>query len=98
MDVRFTTIHDPVVALLIHWYRFILEGILTVIIALLAYWTIPDEPATARFLSDGEKHLAISMLRIDRPQSVANIQVHTVDNHFKWKYVWAAFTDWQVRS
>lgn len=85
---------------LIYPKRFILEGILTVIVALLAYWIIPDEPATAKFLSNIEKNLAISKLRIDRPQShfaaSPDTQEQTVDNHFKWKYVWAAFTDWQV--
>ncbi|KAK6386800.1 hypothetical protein LTS17_000062 [Exophiala oligosperma] len=62
----------------------------------MAYWIIPDEPLKARFLSDSERSLAIAQLQIDRPQyNSASGEPH-LTSRFKWKYVWAAFTDWQT--
>ncbi|EXJ89681.1 hypothetical protein A1O3_02748 [Capronia epimyces CBS 606.96] len=75
---------------------FILEGLLTVLVAFSAFWIIPDEPATANFLDEREKSLAIMRLRIDRPQSTTTPQERTLNHQFKWKFVWAAFTDWQT--
>lgn len=44
---------------------FILEGIFTVIVAVAAYWLVPDWPETARFLKPDERDLLIARLAMD---------------------------------
>ncbi|UZP45198.1 hypothetical protein NXS19_013010 [Fusarium pseudograminearum] len=51
---------------------FILEGIATVIIAVVSYWFIPDWPETAKFLSDDERALLINRLAEDRKDTHMN--------------------------
>lgn len=73
---------------------FILEGILTVIVALLAFFTLYDFPETAQFLTEPERAWVVNRLRYqgsnDTSHKVAESQ------NFKWKYVREAFTDWQI--
>jgi MFS family permease len=44
---------------------FILEGIFTVIVAIAAYWIVPDWPETAKFLKPEERELLIARLAMD---------------------------------
>ncbi|KAH8822078.1 major facilitator superfamily domain-containing protein [Xylogone sp. PMI_703] len=48
-----------------HGWRwiFILEGIFTVLVAIVSYWIIPDWPETARFLKEDERELLVYRLR-----------------------------------
>ncbi|KAI5950939.1 hypothetical protein KGF54_004013 [Candida jiufengensis] len=46
-------------------YLFIIEGCLTVLIAPLAYWVLPDTPSNTKFLSQQEKDLIQWKLRKD---------------------------------
>src|ERR1700709_1450904 len=39
---------------------FILEGIFTIIVAVAAYWLVPDWPETAKFLKPAERELLIA--------------------------------------
>lgn len=73
---------------------FILEGILTVVVALVAYFTIYDFPETASFLTQREREFVIHRLKYQGSSSGAK----KVAQHegFDWKYVRDAFTDWQV--
>ncbi|GAB1520581.1 hypothetical protein RhiTH_003660 [Rhizoctonia solani] len=63
---------------------FILEGILTVIAAIAAYWLVPNWPERASFLTEREKARLIARLKHDSAG---------VSEQFKWKYVREALTD-----
>ena len=45
---------------------FVIEGIITIGLALIAYFTLTDRPATARWLSQEEKDLAIARVKSER--------------------------------
>ncbi|KAI2640358.1 MFS general substrate transporter [Hypomontagnella submonticulosa] len=77
---------------------FILEGLATVLIAILAFFVLHDFPETATFLTEKEREFVVFRLKYqgqfhgkeqERPQ-VAQAE------EFEWKYVFAAFKDWQI--
>lgn len=73
---------------------FILEGLLTVAVALVAPFAIHDSPETATFLTEQERRFVIHSLRI---QNSADAREMVQDEaKFQWKYVIDAFTDWQI--
>ena len=82
-------------SVLTHVDSFILEGILTVIVASVAYKVMVDEPSTAKFLSDHEKHLLLNALNDTCTHSGA-APATEAEKYLKWKHVVAALTDWQV--
>ncbi|KAJ6440498.1 MFS nicotinic acid transporter Tna1 [Purpureocillium lavendulum] len=80
---------------------FILEGIVTVLVAVLAFFLLYDFPETAEFLTEEERAFVIHRLKYQG-------QIHTATEdgyamvavaqaeEFKWDYVWQAFKDWQI--
>jgi hypothetical protein len=76
---------------------FILEGLLTVIVAILSYFCVWDEPATASFLTEDEKEALLDALQPVRIGPSTNPQLGH-GHSFKWKHVAAALVDWQVGS
>lgn len=66
---------------------FILEGILTFLVALWAYRAFKDYPDTAKFLTEPEKNEVRRRLEEDRS---------SLADEWDIKYVWAALTDWKV--
>jgi hypothetical protein len=72
---------------------FILEGILTVVVAVLAYWIVQDDPSKAKFLTEREKRILYQALHENSAATVASAEEN---EHFKWKHVWAALKDWQT--
>lgn len=66
---------------------FILEGVLTLIVAATAYWVIVDTPKTAKFLTEAE--------RIEVERRLAEDRSGLADE-FDMKYVWDALTDWKI--
>ncbi|KAI9738788.1 MAG: hypothetical protein M1834_008295 [Cirrosporium novae-zelandiae] len=68
---------------------FILEGIATVIVACVAFFLIYDFPDTASFLTDEERAWVVHRLRYQHSE-ISETQ------HFEWKFVKAAFLDWQI--
>ncbi|PGH20341.1 hypothetical protein AJ80_03609 [Polytolypa hystricis UAMH7299] len=72
---------------------FILEGILTVVVAVIAFFTIYDFPETASFLTERERAWVVHRLKYQG--SVGMKMVAQVET-FQWKYVKDAFTDWQI--
>ncbi|KAK4196748.1 putative high-affinity nicotinic acid transporter [Triangularia verruculosa] len=66
---------------------FILEGILTVIIAISAYFVMQDYPATAKFLTAEERAEVSARLKRDRS---------SLADEFDMKYFWAALKDWKI--
>ncbi|CDO51416.1 hypothetical protein DV495_003002 [Geotrichum candidum] len=77
---------------------FILEGILTVLVACLAYYWLYDYPSTAKFLTAEEKAFVQHRLIYDSHVKGASVGgVQFVENtEVDRKYVKAAFLDWQL--
>ncbi|KAH7385556.1 major facilitator superfamily domain-containing protein [Phaeosphaeria sp. MPI-PUGE-AT-0046c] len=66
---------------------FILEGLLSILVSMIAYWCIHDYPATARFLTAGERKEVERRLEADHGH---------LSNDFDMKYVWQAIKDWKI--
>ncbi|KAJ5390513.1 uncharacterized protein N7496_001581 [Penicillium cataractarum] len=75
---------------------FILEGMLTVIVAIISFFYVWDEPATANFLTDHEKEALLDALQPTRIAQSTNPQLGH-GHSFKWKQVMAALLDWQAQ-
>ncbi|EMC98125.1 hypothetical protein BAUCODRAFT_413899 [Baudoinia panamericana UAMH 10762] len=76
---------------------FILEGIVTVLVAVLAFFVMYDFPETASFLTPEERAFIAFRLRYDG-QDAETDDTHRVAQNEKqdWSSVRAAFADWQV--
>ncbi|KAI9850315.1 MAG: hypothetical protein M1838_005875 [Thelocarpon superellum] len=68
---------------------FILEGLATVVIGLVAFCMVHDFPDDARFLSDVDRARVIRRLREDKQSSAEH-------EEFKMAYVWASLRDWKT--
>ncbi|KAF2154446.1 major facilitator superfamily transporter [Myriangium duriaei CBS 260.36] len=66
---------------------FILEGIITTVVAVWAYWAMKDYPDTAKFLTEDEKKEVHRRLEHDHGSAT---------EAFHMKYVWQAASDWKV--
>lgn len=79
---------------------FILEGILTVLVAIIAYFTLYDYPETAGFLTEDERAFVVYRLKYQghlKGEDADAAQHHVAQtDEFKWEYVKAAFLDWQI--
>ncbi|KAF2281290.1 MFS transporter [Westerdykella ornata] len=64
---------------------FILEGLLTIVIAVIAYWFISNYPESVSWLSDKERSFIQARLRADSDS--------TNDEKFTWADVWVTFKD-----
>ncbi|KAI9805321.1 MAG: hypothetical protein M1833_005774 [Piccolia ochrophora] len=73
---------------------FILEGIATVAVAIMAFFTIYDFPETAEFLTPEERAWVVHRLKYQGNESSGEKVAE--EDEFKWKYVLDAFTDWQI--
>lgn len=73
---------------------FILEGLLTVLVAFVAPFAIHDSPETATFLTEAERRFVIHSLRIQH--SADSHEIVEADDKFQMRYVIDAFTDWQI--
>lgn len=66
---------------------FILEGIVTFLVALWAYRAFNDYPDTAKFLTEDERKEIYRRLNEDRS---------ALADEFDMKFVWQAFKDWKI--
>ncbi|KAK3175687.1 hypothetical protein K4F52_010070 [Lecanicillium sp. MT-2017a] len=66
---------------------FILEGLATVIVAIIAYIVMHDYPDTAKFLTQPERKEVVRRLTQDRS---------ALSNEFKMKFVKDALKDWKI--
>ena len=66
---------------------FILEGIITFVVALWAFWAFNDYPDTAKFITESERKEIYRRLNEDRG---------ALADEFDTKYVWQAFKDWKI--
>ncbi|KAF9995826.1 hypothetical protein BGZ79_010448, partial [Entomortierella chlamydospora] len=67
---------------------FILEGLPTIVCAIVAYFLLPDFPETSTFLTPEEKALTIKRLKIDVGPAT--------NTQFSWQQFFAAFKDWKL--
>jgi|TARA_R110002003_G_scaffold144_5_gene13357 MFS family permease len=77
---------------------FILEGILTVVVAIVAYFTLFDFPETASFLTEEERAFVVYRLKYQdfKDEAEAGAVRVAQDDTFQWKFVKSAFLDWQI--
>lgn len=66
-------------------YVFLIFGAISLVLGIFAFWLLPDLPATARFLNERERAIALDRVAVNR-QGVKNHQ-------FKWYQVWQAARD-----
>ncbi|EON64993.1 hypothetical protein W97_04228 [Coniosporium apollinis CBS 100218] len=66
---------------------FIIEGIVTLIVAFIAFVVMNDYPATAKFLTDAEKKEVSRRLEHDRS---------SLADEYHIKYLWHALQDWKI--
>ncbi|PSN59975.1 MFS general substrate transporter [Corynespora cassiicola Philippines] len=74
---------------------FILEGILTVVVAVIAFFTLYDFPETATFLTEEERAFVVYRLKYQGMNKDDEVTV-AQDDSFNWESVKAAFLDWQI--
>ncbi|KAK4160701.1 MFS general substrate transporter [Cladorrhinum sp. PSN259] len=83
---------------------FILEGIVTVLFALVAFGLLFDFPETASFLTEEERAFVVYRLKYQgqeaaraHQESIGVEAVHVAQaEEFQWRFVRQAFTDWQI--
>lgn len=76
---------------------FILEGLLTVIVSVLAFFVLYDFPETAGFLTEEERAFVVYRLKYQgQVQGKTGGPQVAQTEEFKWKYVRQAFLDWQI--
>jgi MFS family permease len=66
---------------------FILEGIVTVVVAIASFWMLYDYPDTAKFLSEPERKALQARLLLDNDGC---------SHEFKWKFARDALFDWKI--
>ncbi|KAL2850363.1 major facilitator superfamily domain-containing protein [Aspergillus pseudodeflectus] len=74
---------------------FLLEGMLTVIVAIAAFWLVWDDPKTATFLTEREKDILLASLSYTAAGSTTDTQTSN-EHSSHWKQVKAAIFDWQT--
>ncbi|KAI1082696.1 major facilitator superfamily domain-containing protein [Whalleya microplaca] len=77
---------------------FILEGIATVVAAAIAFFVLHDFPETAKFLTEEERAFVVFRLKYQgqiQAKGQGRGEVAQAEE-FDWRYVWAAFKDWQI--
>ncbi|KAK0374474.1 hypothetical protein CLIM01_08187 [Colletotrichum limetticola] len=65
----------------------LIEGVLTVLVGVVAFWWLPASPATAWFLNDREKAAALARTLRDGSNKV--------DSKFDWKECFTLWKDWK---
>lgn len=69
---------------------FLVEGFPSIIVAVFAWYNIPDSPETATYLSQRLRKVALSRLRKGK-KNVA--EAKTATKGLKWREIWVALTD-----
>ncbi|PKY05456.1 MFS general substrate transporter [Aspergillus campestris IBT 28561] len=78
---------------------FILEGLLTVVVAFIGPFAIHDSPETATFLTDEERDWVLRSVRGQTTAAGPESGLATIgseERKFRFQYVRAALTDWQI--
>ncbi|KAL2844104.1 major facilitator superfamily domain-containing protein [Aspergillus pseudoustus] len=89
--LAFAIQHMDDVAGLSGWrWVFILEGLLTFLCGIGAFFTLPDTPQRARFLDPDEKEFLISRLELETGSGAGRV---TNEDKLSWKHVKGAFKE-----
>lgn len=77
---------------------FIMEGAVTVAVAIVAYFLIQDFPDTAKFLTPEERAWAIERVKyVSSGRGGGEVgKVQEQAEAFKWKYIKNGLLDWQI--
>ncbi|PLB49676.1 putative MFS nicotinic acid transporter Tna1 [Aspergillus steynii IBT 23096] len=75
---------------------FILEGLLTVVVAFIAPFAIYDSPETATFLTEEERQFVLHSVRFQTSAGHIGHMVEEEEIKFRPRYVIDALLDWQV--
>ncbi|TPX35535.1 hypothetical protein SmJEL517_g02193 [Synchytrium microbalum] len=67
---------------------FLLEGLPSVILGIVFYFLIPDYPETCKFLSEREREIAVTRLRVDPAHAAVKV--------FKRDEIWPVLREWQL--
>ena len=73
---------------------FILEGLLTVIVACISFFVLYDFPETATFLTEDERAWVVYRLKYQGSKGSGKLIAES--DHFQWRHVKQAFTDLQI--
>ncbi|KAF4573040.1 hypothetical protein EYR36_007550 [Pleurotus pulmonarius] len=68
---------------------FILEGLITVVFAVVSFWVVQGFPENAKFLTETERVFVIRRLRND-------MQFSAGGEKFSSKYIWQSLKDWKT--
>lgn len=82
----------PSSKLMVIYRIFIIEGLITIVVASLAFWVITPWPEDAKFLSTDEKALLLKRLALDRGNAKVEILTAGVlkDALVDWK-IWIGY-------
>ncbi|KAI1622000.1 allantoate permease [Exophiala viscosa] len=69
-------------------YLFILEGCVTLLVALFAYWHLPTTPANFRYFTEAEKRVGFVRMSLDGTSEV--------NSKFTWSKAVAPFKQWRL--
>jgi hypothetical protein len=88
---------------LLGWqYLFIIEGSLTMFVALLAFLLLPNQPGSAWFLSPAEREYAAQRIRIDNERYVLKeygaTDIHEVSQRLTKRDIIETAKDWKLWS
>lgn len=67
---------------------FIMEGIITLLVAIASFWMVHDWPDKARFLTPLEREMVV--IRLRQEQGLA------AEGKFSWRVLRTALKDWKV--
>ncbi|KAI4603781.1 hypothetical protein KJ359_003601 [Pestalotiopsis sp. 9143b] len=73
---------------------FVIEGLLTAVVAIITYFVLPNGIATAKFLTPEEREFAIRRLRTGRDSE--GIREHESAEKFSWSEVGRGVFSWQT--
>lgn len=72
---------------------FILEGIVTVLVAISAFWLLPDYPDTAKFLTPREREFVVWRLKTDGNYKDMDAKIHAFSESSRAKPDFTKFTE-----
>ncbi|KAJ2961667.1 hypothetical protein NQZ79_g3115 [Umbelopsis isabellina] len=76
-------------------WLFIIEGLPTILIAVMAFWYLPESPQTCPWLTEEERILAVTRLTSGDTVDVEDMAPHEIDKRNRQE-IYEALIDWKV--